>query len=63
MLQRKIKTKLILKKFLKENKNILKELTRKTIKAKPYTRDPWMMNSKVTEDTYEEFLKKETEDF
>ena len=63
MLQRKTKTKLILKKFLKENKNILKELKRKALKAKPYVRDPWMMNSKVTEDTYEEFLKKETEDF
>ena len=63
MIQRKIKTKLILKKFLRENKNILNELKRKTLKAKPYARDPWMMNSKVTEDSYEDFLKKETEDF
>ena len=48
---------------MKENKNILKELKRKALKAKPYIRDPWMTNSKVTEDTYEEFLKKEAEDF
>ena len=60
---RKRKTKLVLKKFLRENKNILKELEKKSPKAKPYTREPWMMRSNPTEDTYEEFLRKEVGSF
>jgi len=60
---RKRKTKLVLKKFLRENKNILKELEKKSPKAKPYTREPWMMRSSPIEDEYEEFLRKEAESF
>ena len=63
MTPRKRKTKLVLKKFLRENKNILKELAKKSPKAKPYTREPWMMKSNSTEDKYEEFLRKEAESF
>ena len=58
---RKRKTKLVLKKFLRQNKNILKELETKSAKAKPYTREPWMMRFNPTEDKYEEFLRKEVE--
>ena len=63
MTPRKRKTKLVLKKFLRENKNILKELEIKTSGAKPYTREPWMMRFNPTEDKYEAFLRKETESF
>jgi hypothetical protein len=52
---------LVLKKFLRENKNILKELAKKSPEAKPYTREPWMMRINPTEDKYEEFLRKEAE--
>ena len=61
MTPRKRKTKLVLKKFLRENKNILKELAKKSPEAKPYTREPWMMRINPTEDKYEEFLRKEAE--
>ena len=61
MTPRKRKTKLVLKKFLRENKNILKELEIKNAKAKQYTREPWMMRFNPTEDKYEEFLRKEAE--
>ena len=61
MTPRKRKTKLVLKKFLRENKNILKELEKKRAEAKPYTREPWMMRFNPTEDKYEEFLRKEAE--
>ena len=63
MTQRKRKKKLVLKKFLRENKNILKELEKKTAEAKPYTREPWMMKFNPTVDKYEEFLRKEAESF
>ena len=52
---------MVLKKFLRENKNILKELEKKSPKAKPYTREPWMMRFNPTEDKYEKFLQKEAE--
>ena len=61
MTSRKRKKKLILKTFLRENKNILKELETKSAKAKPYTREPWMMRFNPTEDKYEKFLQKEAE--
>ena len=61
MTPRKRKTKLVVKKFLRENKNILKELAKKSPEAKPYTREPWMMRINPTEDKYEEFLRKEAE--
>ena len=54
---------MIFKKFLKENKNILKQLEKKTAKAEPYTREPWMMRLNPIEDKYEEFLRKEAESF
>ena len=63
MTPRKRKTKLALKKFLRENNNILKELEKKSREAKPYTREPWMMRFNSTEDKYEEFLRKEAESF
>jgi len=63
MTPRKKKTKLILKKFLRENKNILKELEKKSAKSKPYTREPWMRRFNPVEDKYEEFLQKEIESF
>ena len=61
MTSRKRKKKLILKTFLRENKNILKELEKKSAEAKPYTREPWMMRFNPTEDKYEKFLQKEAE--
>ena len=63
MAQRKRRPKTVFKKFLKENKNILKELEKKTQEAKPYTRERWMMRSNPIEDKYEEFLRKEAESF
>ena len=63
MVQRKKWPKVIFKKFLKENKNILKQLEKKTAKAEPYTREPWMMRPNPIEDKYEEFLRKEAEGF
>jgi hypothetical protein len=63
MAQRKKRPKMVIKKFLKENRNILKKLEKKSAKAKPYTREPWMMKSNTTEDKYEEFLQKESEIF
>ena len=63
MTPRKRKKKLVLKKFLRENKNILKELEKKSAGAKPYTREPWMIKFNPTEDKYEEFLRKEAESF
>jgi len=59
----KKKEKIDSEKFLRENKNILKELEKKSPKAKPYTREPWMMRFNPTEDKYEEFLRKEVESF
>ena len=61
MAQRKKRPKMAFKKFLKGNKNILKKLEKKTAKAKPYTREPWMMRFNPTEDKYEKFLQKEAE--
>ena len=63
MTQRKKRPKMVFKKFLKENKNILKQLEKKTTKAEPYTREPWMMRPNPIEDKYEEFLRKEAESF
>ena len=54
---------MVLKKFLRENESILKELEKKSTKAKPYTREPWMMRSSPIEDEYEKFLRKEAESF
>ena len=63
MAQRKKRPKMVFKKFLKENKKILKELEKKTQEAKPYTREPWMTRPNPMEDKYEDFLRKETESF
>ena len=52
---------MVLKKFLRENKNILKKLETKSAKAKPYTREPWMTRFNPIEDKYEKFLQKEAE--
>ncbi len=63
MAQRKRRPKMIFKKFLKKNTNILKRLEKKAAKAEAYTREPWMMRPNPTEDKYEEFLRKEAESF
>ena len=62
MAQRKRKPKIVLKKFFKKNKRILKGL-KKNAGAEPYTREPWMMRANPIEDKYEEFLQKEAESF
>lgn len=63
MVHRKKRPKMVFKKFLRENESILKKLEKKSTKAKPYTREPWMMRSSPIEDEYEEFLRKEAESF
>jgi hypothetical protein len=63
MSQRKSRPKMILKKFLKENEYILKELEKKSAEAEPYIREPWMMRPNPIDDKYEEFLGKEAESF
>jgi hypothetical protein len=63
MVPRKRRPKMVFKKFLKENKSILKQLEKKTAKAKSYTREPWMMRPNPIEDKYEQFLRKEAESF
>ena len=54
---------MILKKFLKENEYILKELEKNSAEAEPYIREPWMMRPNPIDDKYEEFLGKEAESF
>ncbi|MEE3253625.1 MAG: hypothetical protein VX227_05070 [Nitrospinota bacterium] len=54
---------MVFKKFLRENEGILKDLEKKSTKAEPYTREPWMIMSNPIEDEYEEFLRKEVESF
>ena len=63
MEQRKLRPKVQIKKFLKDNKEIIKRLGRKTDRTKAYTREPWMTESNPIDDRYEEFLYKESDSF
>ena len=61
MEQRKLRSKVQIKKFLKDNKEIIKKLGRKTDRTGRYTRDSWMTEASPTHDRYEEFLYKESD--
>ena len=60
MQQRKLRSKVQIKKFLEDNKEIIKGLGRKTGGAATYTREPWMTEANPMDDSYEEFLYKES---
>ena len=61
MEQRKIRPKAHIKKFLKDNKEIIKGLERKTDRTETYTREPWMTEANLINDRYEEFIYKESD--
>ena len=63
MEQRKLRSKVHIKKFLKDNKEIIKRLERKTPRTERYTREPWMTEANPINDRYEEFLYKESDSF
>jgi hypothetical protein len=61
MEQRKLRPKVKIKKFLKDNKEVLKGLERKASGTESYTREPWMKEVGQIDDRYEEFLYKESD--
>ena len=61
MEQKKLRSKVQIKKFLKDNKEIIKGLEKKIGGAERYTREPWMTESNPIDDKYEEFLYKESD--
>ena len=61
MEQRKLRPKAQIKKFLKDNKETIKKLERKTGAKEPYTREPWMKEANPMNDRYEDFLYKESD--
>ena len=63
MEQRKLRPKVKIKKFLEDNKEMIKRLERKIDRTKTYTREPWMTQANPINDTYEEFLYKESDSF
>ena len=63
MEQRKLRPKVQIKKFLEDNKEIIKRQGRKTERTKAYTREPWMTEPSPIDDRYEEFLYKESDSF
>ena len=63
MRQRKLRPKVQIKKFLKDNKEIIKRLGRKTNRTEGYIREPWMTEANPINDRYEEFLYKESDSF
>ena len=63
MEQRKLRPKVKIKKFLEDNKEIIKGIERKTGRTETYTRDPWMTEPNPMNDRYEEFLYKESDSF
>ena len=63
MEQRKLRPKVQIKKFLEDNKNIIKKLEKKTGRTEAYTREPWMREANPIDDRYEEFLYKESDSF
>ena len=60
MEQRKLRPKVQIKKFLEDNKKVIKGLERKTGGTEPYIREPWMTEANPMDDRYEEFLYKES---
>jgi hypothetical protein len=60
MEQRKLRPKVQIKKFLEDNKKVIKGLGRKTCGTEIYTREPWMTEANPMDDRYEEFLYKES---
>ena len=63
MEQRKLRSKVQIKKFLDDNKKIMKRLERKPHRTERYTREPWMTEANPIDDKYEEFLYKESDSF
>ena len=63
MAQRKLRSKVQIKTFLKDNKEIIKKLGRKTNRTERYTRESWMTEANPIDDKYEEFLYKESDSF
>ena len=61
MEQRKIRPKAHIKKFLKDNKEIIMGLGGGTGGTEIYTREPWMTEANPMYDRYEEFLYKESD--
>jgi hypothetical protein len=61
MEQRKLRPKGQIRKFLEENKELIKGLERKTGGTGKYTREPWMTEANPIDDRYEEFLYKESD--
>ena len=61
MEQRKLRSKVQIKQFLKDNKEVIKGLERKTGGTETYTREPWMTEANPIDDKYEEFLYKESD--
>ena len=61
MEQRKIRSKAHIKKFLKDNKEIIMGLGGETSGTEIYTREPWMTEANPMDDRYEEFLYKESD--
>ena len=61
MEQRKLRPKIQIKKFIEDNKEIIKELERKIGRTETYTREPWMTEANPIDDRYEEFLYKESD--
>ena len=61
MEQRKLRSKVQIKQFLKDNKEVIKGLERKTGGTEPYIREPWMTEANPIDDKYEEFLYKESD--
>jgi hypothetical protein len=61
MEQRKLRSKMQIKKYLKDNKKIIKGLERETGRTGTYTREPWMTEANPIDDRYEEFLYKESD--
>ena len=63
MEKRKKRPKMIFKKFLKDNQQILVELDKGSSKVEKYTRESWMMRSNPPVDEAEEVLRKEADSF
>ena len=61
MEQRKLRPKVQIKRFLKDNKKIIKRQEKKTDRTGAYTREPWMTEANPIDDRYEEFLYKESD--
>ena len=58
---RKLRSKIKIKKFIEDNKEIIKRVGRKTGRTERYTRESWMTEANPIDDRYEEFLYKESD--